>query len=81
MAKTSTYPAECPAFEYGGEVYAGRPYLGKQNGLVIGPGITLVTDTEYCGPDFPAVFPEEHCGKLKPLTKAAKELLKWSRQS
>lgn len=71
-------PASAPVFKYRGEEYIGRPYDVD----IVGKGtlerlITLTTEDEEG--DWPAVLPCMHEGKIKPLTRAARELLAWSK--
>jgi hypothetical protein len=64
------YPDECPVFEWNGDHYEGRPCSWMAYGC-----ITIIQWTT--GPDNgPVVGSDE----LTPLTRAAREMLKWSCQ-
>jgi hypothetical protein len=68
--KRAKYPAECPVFELDGEHIEVRPNCFS----------TWMLMRVYNG-DIPFVFRRDHLLKAKPLTRAARELLAWSRQS
>jgi hypothetical protein len=66
------YPAECPVFSFEGEDVALRPLMGLPNDCVDGK----LTVDDFCNMTESGPLSR----KAKPLTRAARELLRWSRQ-
>jgi hypothetical protein len=70
----SKYPDECPVFEFKGKVYEGRPDFSWGNDVLRCGSITIVMSHRDDGREGDIRV----TSFAKPLTRAARELLKWS---